>query len=100
VISNLTADLKYALDKRTISGMVERYGIIAPKGPAGSVMFFHGNLVHASTNNISPFDRVVIIITYNSVENVPVEMENARPEFLVSRDVRPVSTLPEEALLG
>jgi ectoine hydroxylase len=98
-ISNLTADLKYALKKEAVTELVDRYGITSPKGHAGSVLFFHGNIVHGSPNNISPFDRLLTIITFNSVENVPGHVPNPRPEFLVSRDAAPVTPLPDSALL-
>jgi ectoine hydroxylase-related dioxygenase (phytanoyl-CoA dioxygenase family) len=92
-ISNLTADLKYSLVREDVARLVSRYGIEAPKGPAGSVLLFDGNIAHASSNNISPFDRVVTLVTFNSVENVPVDVPDPRPEFLVSRDYSPVRPL-------
>jgi len=98
-ISNLTADLKYSLDRETIAHLVEKYGLFAPKGPAGSALFFHGNLVHASSNNISPFDRTVVIVTFNSVENVPDWREKPRPDFLASRDVAPIVPVLDDALM-
>jgi|SRR5215204_2531233 len=98
-ISNLTADLKYSLDRETIAYLVEKYGLFAPKGPAGSALFFHGNLVHASSNNISPFDRTVVIVTFNSVENVPDWREKPRPDFLASRDVVPIVPVLDDALI-
>jgi ectoine hydroxylase len=91
----LSTRLKYALDRETVAQRIAKYGILAPKGPAGSVLFTHPNTVHCSPSNMSPFDRVVAIITYNSVENVPTE-QNHRPEFLSSRDLTPVVPLPEE----
>jgi ectoine hydroxylase len=98
-ISNLTADLKYSLDKQAIASLVSRYNIVAPKGPAGSVLFFDSNIVHGSPNNISPFDRVIIIITFNSVENIPPLSANPRPDFLVSRNHEPVVLLSDDTLL-
>jgi ectoine hydroxylase-related dioxygenase (phytanoyl-CoA dioxygenase family) len=78
-VSSLTADLKYSLDRTTVAQMVSRHEIIAPKGPAGSLLFFHGNIAHASAQNISPSDRKLILITYNSVENMPVSQTQRRP---------------------
>ena len=98
-ISNLTADLNYSLDRETIAYLVEKYRLFAPKGPAGSALFFHSNLVHASSNNISPFDRTVVIVTFNSVENVPDWREKPRPDFLVSRDVAPIVPVLDDALM-
>lgn len=88
-IANLTADLKYSIGKETLSRLVGNAGIVAPKGPAGSVLFFHPNAVHGSVPNMSPFDRRIVLITYNSVENLPARIE--RPDFLVSRDFTPVA---------
>lgn len=97
-ISNLTADLKYSIDRPTVRRLVERYGMVAPKGPAGSVLFFDSNIVHGSPNNISPFDRVVVIVTYNSTENIPARGASRRPEFLVSSDHAAVMPLRDDVL--
>lgn len=99
-INNLTANLKYALTKEVVAGLVSRYGLVAPKGPAGSVLFFHSNTVHASSSNISPFDRTTVIVSFNSVENVPISTAPPRPEFIVSRDARPIVPVAENALLA
>jgi len=99
-IANLTADLKYSIDKATLSRLVDRSGIVAPKGPAGSALFFHPNLVHGSVPNLSPYDRKIVLVTYNRVDNLPAFQENLRPEFLVSREFTPVYPLAENTLLG
>jgi ectoine hydroxylase-related dioxygenase (phytanoyl-CoA dioxygenase family) len=98
-ISNLTADLKYSLSEEIVFQLVNKYGIESAKGPAGSVLLFHPNLVHGSSSNISPLDRAVTIITFNSTENAPLGAENLRPEFLVSRDPAPIAPLAEDSLL-
>lgn len=98
-ISNLTAKIKYSVGRDLVAGLVSRYGMIAPKGPSGSVLFFHPNLVHASPNNISPFSRIVVFVTYNSIENAPGLVEKPRPEFLVNRDCEPIEPLPNDILL-
>ena len=97
-IANLMADLKYSVDKDSLSRLVDRGGIVAPKGPAGSVLFFHPNLVHGSVPNLSPHDRKIVLVTYNRVDNLPSFRENPRPEFLVSRDFTPVQPLADNAL--
>jgi hypothetical protein len=91
----VAADLKYSLDRETIAGLVREGGIVAPKGPRGSVLIFHPNLAHASVPNLSPWDRTMLIVTYNSVANVPVPAGEPRPAFLVSRDTRPLVALTE-----
>src|SRR6267154_3718521 len=89
-ISNLTANLKYSLSQDTIATLIQRYGTAVPKGPAGSMLFFHPNIVHTSSNNLSPFDRVLVLITYNSVGNLPNFPKNRRPDFLASSDCEPL----------
>lgn len=98
-ISSFQSDLKYTTSEQTVSKLVEKYGIEAPKGNPGTVLFFHPNCVHGSANNISPFSRKIAIITYNSVENIPVAVENPRPDFLVGRDYEGIKPLPEQALI-
>ena len=93
--SNLTATLKYTIDQQVLAELISRYGAVAPKGPAGSVLFFHSNIVHGSGTNISPRNRVLALITYNSVKNVPRFPENRRPEFLASSDARPLEPLDQ-----
>jgi ectoine hydroxylase-related dioxygenase (phytanoyl-CoA dioxygenase family) len=98
-IADLTTGLKYSLSKDVIERLVRTKGIVAPKGPAGSVLFFDANIVHASPSNLSPFDRAVAFLTYNSVENVPPPVEKPRPDFLVDRQVAPIVPLRDDALL-
>jgi ectoine hydroxylase len=98
-ISNLTADLKYSLPRECVAALVEKYGLHSVKAPAGSALFFDSNIVHGSTNNISPFDRVVIILTLNSTDNVPHSNGTPRPDFLVCRDSSPVTPVSDDALL-
>lgn len=99
-ITNFTASLKYFLQKEVLATLVEKYGMVA-KGPAGSVLFFHGNIVHGSATNMSPFDRKIVIVTFNHIKNVPVPTgKKPRPEFLANRDCTPAEPLADTALLS
>ena len=89
-MSALTANLKYTLKQHTIAAWITKNSIIAAKAPKGSVLLFHGNLFHASANNLSPWDRHTFLITYNSVENNLPPMENPRPDFLANRNFTPI----------
>lgn len=97
-ITDLTAKLKFSVGSKTVERLVQQHGMTAPKGPAGSVLFFHPNLVHGSVQNISPFGRAVAIVTYSHVGNLPTKL--ARPEFLVSRDYQPIAPAAEDSLLS
>lgn len=76
--------------------LVDRGGIVAPKGPPGSGLFFECNLMHGSSGNLSPYPRTNLFIVYNSVENGvhdPYGGTPSRPEFLSEREVTPVCDL-------
>ncbi len=72
-------------------------GIVAPKGPAGSMILFHSCLVHASTSNLSPFNRVAVYLSLCAVNNHIRRFK--RPEYIAHRDFAPISCLPDDCLL-
>jgi ectoine hydroxylase len=82
-----------ALTATELASLVERKGMVAPKGPAGSVIFFSSEIVHGSAANISPFPRRLLIITYNDVQNQPSWDGQPRPEYLVGRAVEPLKPI-------
>jgi ectoine hydroxylase len=94
----LTADLKYPINRDILAKLLSKRDIYACKGLAGLTMFFHGNLFHASANNLSANDRISIFISYNSVENKLGDIENPRPAFIASRDFTPLIPIPDDAL--
>jgi ectoine hydroxylase len=64
--------------------------IVAPKGPAGCVVFFDCNTMHGSCGNLSPTPRVNLFAVYNSVENAvarPFCQRPPRPDYLAERAV-------------
>jgi ectoine hydroxylase len=97
-MSALTTNLKYKLNQSTLINWVEKKGIYSAIGPAGSVLFFHGNVFHASSNNLSPWDRNAFLITYNSINNTLRESENRRPEFIANRNFTPVKPIENDYL--
>lgn len=97
-VANVSADLKYSLDQETVARLARQSDIVAPKGQAGSVLFFDSNIAHGSVPNLSPWDRRLLIVTYNSVENIPVGGLSQRPDFLVGRDYTPLMPVGNDAL--
>jgi ectoine hydroxylase-related dioxygenase (phytanoyl-CoA dioxygenase family) len=91
--ADVAAALSYTVQQDTLAELVADGGIAAPKGPVGSVLFFDGNVVHGSAPNMSPFDRMLALVTYNAVSNAPTGGAKVRPEFLCSRDFTPVTPL-------
>lgn len=77
-----------------LQAMSENAGLVSPTGPAGSVILFECNTLHASANNLSPWPRSNLFFVYNSVENrleVPYCGTRPRPEFIATRSsVRPL----------
>lgn len=64
-------------------------GIQAPKGPAGSLLLFECNTLHASNTNMSPWPRANLFFVYNSIANQleePFGAPKRRPEFLAARE--------------
>ena len=81
----------------TIRKLVARGGLVAPKGPAGSMILFHGCLVHASTANLSPWNRVSVYLSLCAVSNHIRRFK--RPEYIAHRDFTPIECLPDDCLL-
>lgn len=68
--------------------IVDEHGIKAPTGPAGSLIIFECNTLHASNANMSPWPRSNLFFVYNSVENLlsqPFCGNKPRPDFLGNR---------------
>ena len=87
----------WTLDEDTVTKLAEEGGIIAPTGPPGSVMMFHGNLVHASPPNITPYPRTIVYLTLCAVSNHITKFN--RPEWIAHRDFTPIEPVAETALL-
>ncbi|WP_034888379.1 phytanoyl-CoA dioxygenase family protein [Gillisia sp. Hel_I_29] len=85
LLSSLGSNLKYTIDFETVKKYADKKEILIMEYNAGTVVFFHPNLFHASVGNLSPYKRDSAIITYNSINNIP-KGENKRPTFICSRD--------------
>lgn len=86
----------WTLDKETVTRLAQEGGIVAPTGKPGSVLMFHGNLVHASPPNITPYPRKIVYLTLCAVSNhirTPT-----RPEWIAHRDFTPIDPVPDDAL--
>ena len=72
-------------------------GIVSPNGPAGSMILFHSCLVHASTSNLSPWNRVSVYLSLCAVSNHIRRFK--RPEYIAHRDFSAIQCLPDDCLL-
>lgn len=82
---------------RLTGRLVDEGGIVAPTGKPGSVLMFHGNLVHASPPNITPYPRKIVYLTLCAVSNHITRF--TRPEWIAHRDFAPIVPVDDAALL-
>jgi len=87
----------WTLDRGAITTLVKQGGIVAPKGPPGSMILFHGCLVHASNGNMSPWHRVAVYLSLCAVSNHIRRFK--RPAYIAHRDFTPIACLPDDCLL-
>ena len=87
----------WTLDNAKVSELVAKGGIVAPKGPSGSMLLFHGCLVHGSPSNMSPWNRVIIYLSLCAVSNHI--RQYTRPDYIAHRDFTPIQTLGDDCLL-
>jgi ectoine hydroxylase len=88
----------WTLDKETVTRLAQEGGIVAPTGKPGSVLMFHGNLVHGSAPNITPYPRRIVYLTLCAASNhirTPT-----RPEWIAHRDFTPIEPVADGALLN
>ncbi|MCG6158302.1 ectoine hydroxylase [Rubinisphaera margarita] len=75
--------------------MIAENGIVAPKGPAGSVIFFECNTMHGSAGNLSSTPRNNVFAVYNAVSNGLVDPFcdcPPRPDYLAERKITPLKS--------
>ena len=72
-------------------------GIVSAKGKAGSMIVFHSCLVHASSCNLSPFNRISVYLSLCAVSNHIRRFK--RKEYIAHRDFTPIKCLPDDCLL-
>ena len=84
------------MSRDEVSRLAKEGGCVAPTGPAGSIIVFHGNLVHASPPNISPFPRTIVYLSLCHVDNHIRAFKRA--EWIAHRDLTPIKPLADDCL--
>ena len=87
----------WCCDEDTVKKLVDRGGIVAPKGKAGTALVFHGCMVHSSSSNLSPWSRRAVYLSLCAVSNHI--RKHTRPEFKAHRDFTPIECLEDDCLL-
>ena len=86
----------WTLDRETVRKLADEGGLVAPIGEPGSVLMFHGNVVHASPANISPWSRVIVYLSLCAVSNHITKFK--RKEWIAHRDFTPIEPLDDDCL--
>jgi len=86
----------WTLDRETVTRLADAGGIIAPTGAPGSVLMFHGNIVHASPANISPWPRTIVYLSLCEVTNHIRQFK--RPAWIAHRDFTAIEPLADNCL--
>lgn len=80
-------------DRASLVEVIDGRGIASATGPAGTVVYFDCNTMHASAGNITPDPRNNVFFVFNSVDNALVAPFGGiapRPDFLAERAVIPL----------
>ena len=86
----------WTLDSDTVQRLYDRGGLVVPTGKPGSMLMFHGNLVHGSAGNITPLPRKIVYLTLNAVSNHI--RKPTRPEWIAHQDFTPIVPCADNAL--
>jgi len=87
----------WVVDRPTVSELVEKHGIVAAKGKAGTGLIFVDTLVHGSPPNLSPWDRAIFSLILNPVTNRQIKLQ--RPDHKHHRNFSPVQPLADGCLM-
>ena len=88
----------WTLEEDAVEKLVDQGGLIAQTGKPGGVLMFHGNLVHGSAGNITPFPRKIVYLTLNAVSNYI--RKPTREEWIAHQDFTPIESCADDALLN
>jgi len=71
----------WTLDEETVTaGWSSKAASSRRTGKGGGMLMFHGNLVHGSAGNITPYPRKIVYLTLNAVSNYI--RTPTRPEYI------------------
>ena len=86
----------WTINNETITKLVEKGGIVAPQGKAGSMILFDSTLVHGSPSNMSPWSRTIVYISLNRTSNYIRKFN--RPEYKAHRDFTAITCVDDSCL--
>ena len=84
-----SSDLLFRFEDNEMEYFKKKYGIVDTLGEKGTVLLFNPDIIHGSSNSFSNFSRRIMILTFNSCENLPIK-KSERPEYLSSSNFKPL----------
>ena len=90
------AKFRYDITMEKMAELIHKYGLEHLTGPAGSVVFMNMQVVHGSTVNITPLERVILYLNVCATDNRGTSF--TRPEYLAARDFSPIIPLAPDCL--
>ncbi len=78
----------WIVDNGIVTDLANQNGIISATGKKGTALIFHDTLLHASGNNISPWDRSIFSLIVNPVSNAYTKTN--RPDYKHHKDLSPI----------
>ena len=82
----------WTVGSQVVGPMVERGGMVAPKGAVGTMLIFADLMIHGSPANMSPWSRRIFSLILNPTSNHQTTLQ--RPDYQHHRDFTPVVPLP------
>ena len=86
----------WTITHEVVTQLVEEGDIVAPTGKPGGLLMVHGNLVHGSAPNITPYPRKIVTLRLNAASNHI--RKPTRPEWIAHTDVSPITPCADDAL--
>ncbi len=90
-----SSDLPFQVSNEDIKWLLTDSEIVAPKGPAGTVIFFAANVAHASLPNLTPYARRIVFVTYNRIDNLPADNPSPRPEYIAGSSFKALEEIDD-----
>jgi ectoine hydroxylase len=72
---------------------------VAVTGEPGTVVIFHGDMIHGSGHNMSIHSRWILYIVFSALSNAPQAVAKPRADFQAARNAPPVRMLEAESIL-
>ncbi|MGE3974360.1 MAG: phytanoyl-CoA dioxygenase family protein [Bdellovibrionales bacterium] len=76
---------KFTIPEKTMNELSGRHGLHVIDAKPGDALFFHANLIHGSSHNISGDPRMIMLSQINTMSNRAQEVQENAKRFLLSR---------------